>query len=57
MSCKIEYLVIKAAAETAGAEPEVVLNKYLQVTKSFATDKFKTVRVIGTENLLHFLIS
>ena len=37
------------------AEIEVVLDEYLQVMKSFATDEFETVRVIGTENLLHFL--
>ena len=37
------------------AEIEVVLDEYLQVMKSFATDEFQTVRVIGTENLLPFL--
>ena len=37
------------------AEAEVVLDDYLQVMKSFATDEFQTVRVIGTENLLPFL--
>ena len=37
------------------AEAEVVLDEYLQVMKSFATDEFQTVRVIGTENLLPFL--
>ena len=37
------------------AESEVVLDDYLQVMKSFATDEYQTVRVIGTENLLPFL--
>jgi serine/threonine-protein phosphatase 2A regulatory subunit A len=53
-------MVRRAAAQVflnvAGqAEVEVVLDEYLQVMKSFATDEFQTVRVIGTENLLPFL--
>ena len=53
-------MVRRAAAQVflkvaAVAEPEVVLDEYLQVMKSFATDEFQTVRVIGTENLLPFL--
>ena len=53
-------MVRRAAAQVfwsvAGyAETEVVLDEYLQVMKSFATDEFQTVRVIGTENLLPYL--
>lgn len=53
-------MVRRAAAQVfikvAGyAEPEIVLDEYLQVMKSFATDEFQTVRIIGTDNLLNFL--
>ena len=53
-------MVRRAAAQVflkvaAQAESEVVLEEYLQVMKSFATDEFQTVRVIGTENLLPYL--
>ena len=53
-------MVRRAAAQVflkvaAQAEPEVVLDEYLQVMKSFATDEFQTVKVIGTENLLPYL--
>lgn len=37
------------------AETEVILDEYLQVIKSLATDEYETVKVIGTENLLPFL--
>ena len=39
----------------ANAEPEVFVDEYLQVIKSFATDEYPTVRQIGTENLLPYL--
>lgn len=40
---------------TMEAETEVILDEYLQVIKSLATDEYETVKVIGTENLLPFL--
>ena len=53
-------MVRRAAAQAfisvaTAAETEVVVDEYLQVIKSFATDEFPTVRVIGTENLLPYL--
>jgi hypothetical protein len=53
-------MVRRAAAQVfmqvAGyAESEVILDEYLQVMKSFATDEFQTVRVIGTDKILPFL--